>query len=333
MSANMQAMRFCWLLLAFGSGAPASAAEQAAGASGAYPMKPVRMIIPFPPGGGTDIVGRIIGQKLAEAWSYPIVFDNRPGAGSTIGTDMTAKARPDGYTIEAVSMSHAINVSLYRKLPYHPVRDFSPVILAARAPNVLVVHPSLPAQSVKDLIGLAKARPGQLNFSSSGSGGVSHLSGEMFRTVAGIDIVHVPYKGAGPAMTGLLGGEVQMMMATTPVALTQMKANRVRALAISSRQRSPLVPGLPTIAESGFPGFETDTWYGVLAPAGTPAALVKQLNAEIARVLDLPDVKTLLEQQGAQPAGGSPADFRAFLQSEIEKWSKAIKAAGIEPAG
>jgi tripartite-type tricarboxylate transporter receptor subunit TctC len=300
-------------------------------ALGQYPAKPVRMLIPFAPGGGTDIVGRIVGQKLSERWPYPIIVDNRPGAGNTVGTDLTAKAIPDGYTIEAVSMSHALNVSLYRKLPYHPINDFAPVILLATAPNILVVYPAVPAQSLKELITLAKARPGQLNFSSSGVGAVSHLSAQLLCAVAGASMVHVPYKGAGPAMTALLGGEVQVMMATAPVALSQIKANRVRALAISSLKRSALAPGLPTIAESGFPGFQTDTWYGVLAPARTPAAIVVRLNADIERVLELPDLKALFEQQGTEPAGGSPQEFRAFLQSEIEKWGRAIKAAGVEP--
>jgi tripartite-type tricarboxylate transporter receptor subunit TctC len=298
----------------------------------AYPTKPVRLVIPFAPGGGTDIVGRLIGQKLGDMWNVPIVFDNRPGAGSTVGTAMTAKAPPDGYTIGVTSMSLAINATLYRTLPYDPIRHLAPVILAARAPNVLVVHSSVAARTVKELIALAKSRPGQLNFSSSGTGGVSHLSAEMFRAVAGIDIVHVPYRGAGPAMTALIGGETQIMMATTPVALPQMKANRLRAIAISSPERSPLAPGLPTIAEAGFPGFETDTWYGLLAPADTPAAIVRRINADTTRVLELPDIKAALEQQGAQPAGGSPDEFRRFIQSEIEKWGKAIRAAKVPPA-
>ena len=314
-----------WLLLAIG------AATQHALAAAAFPAKPVRMVIPFAPGGGTDIVGRIIGQKLTEAWPYPVVVDNRPGAGSTVGTELVARAVPDGYTIEAVSMSHALNVSLYRKLPYHPINDFSPIILIATAPNVLVVHPSLPAKSLKELIALAAAQPGRLNFSSSGNGGVSHLSAELLRIAAGINVVHIPYKGAGPAMTALLSGEVQLMMATAPVALTQMKANKVRALAISSSKRSSLAPELPTIAESGFPGFQTDTWYGVLAPARAPAAVVSRLNADIRRVLESPAVRTQFEQQGAHPAGGSPQEFRGFIQSEIGKWGKAIKAAGVEP--
>jgi tripartite-type tricarboxylate transporter receptor subunit TctC len=307
---------------------PASAAQRAE--QGAYPARPVRMVIAFAPGGGTDIVGRIIGLKLTELWAHPVVIDNRSGAGSTLGSEIVAKAVPDGYTLQTVSMSHALNVSLYRKLPYDPVRDFMPVSLVATAPNVLVVHPSVPAKSVKELIALARAKPGQLNFSSSGNGGVSHLSAELFRSVAGIDIVHIPYKGAGPAMTALLGGEVQIMMATTPVASAQMKANRVRALAVSSAKRSALAPELPTIAEAGFPGFETDTWYGVLAPARTPAGVVQQINADISRVLEIPDVRAIFEQQGAEPARGTPEQFGAFIRAEIAKWAKVIKLARVE---
>jgi tripartite-type tricarboxylate transporter receptor subunit TctC len=245
---------------------------------------------------------------------------------------MTAKAPPDGYTISMTSMSHAINATLYRTLPYDSIRDFEPIILVARAPNVLVVHPSVAAHTVKDLVALAKARPGQLNFSSSGTGGVSHLSAEWLNAVARMDMLHVPYKGAGPAMSALLGGEAQVMMATTPVSLPQIKANRVRGIAISSLLRSPLAPGMPTIAESGFPGFETDTWYGMLAPAGTPAAIVRRLNADTTRALALPDLKAALEQQGAQPAGGSPDEFRRFIQTETEKWAKAIRVAKVPSA-
>ena len=316
--------RAAWLAFMLAAG-PLPAAE-----TQSYPSRPVRMVVAFAPGGGTDVVGRIIGQKLSEIWPHPVVIDNRPGAGSTIGTEIVAKAPPDGYTIQTVSMSHALNVALYRKLPYDPIRDFEHVILVARAPNVLVVHPSLNAKTVKELIALAKARPGKLNFSSSGTGGVSHLSAEMFRGVAGIDVVHVPYKGAGPAMTALISGEVQMMMATTPVALTQIRANRVRALAVSSLRRSALVPDLPTIAEAGYPGFQTDTWYGVLAPGRTPAPIVKRLNSDIGQLLKSRDVQTQLEQQGAEVAGGTPQEFRAFAEAEVARWSKVIRAAGIE---
>jgi len=220
----------------------------------------------------------------------------------------------------------------YRPAVIDPDIDLAAIILTARAPNVLVVNPSVPAHTVKELIAYAKANPGKLNFSSSGTGGVSHLSAEVFRAAAGIDMVHVPYRGAGPAMTALISGEAQVMMATTPVALPQMKAKRLRAIAISSRQRSPLAPDLPTIAESGFPGFETDTWYGLLAPAGTPAAIIQRINADTARILETPEMKTALGHQGAQPAGGTPEEFRRFIESEIEKWGKAIRAAKVPPA-
>ena len=289
------------------------------------------MVIAFAPGGGTDIIGRIIAQKLTEIWAHPVIVDNRPGAGSIVGTEIVAKAVPDGYTLQTVSMSHALNLALYRKLPYHPIRDFAHVILVARAPNVLVVHPSLPARTVKELIALAKSQPGKLNFSSSGTGGVSHLSAEVFRSAAGIDLVHVPYKGAGPAMTALLSNEVQVMMATTPVALAQVQAGRVRPLAVSSRQRSKLVPDLPTIAESGFPGFETDTWYGMLAPLHTPAVIVAKINADVGQLLRSRDVQGQFEQQGAEPAGGSPEEFRRFAEAELARWTKVIRVAGVEP--
>jgi tripartite-type tricarboxylate transporter receptor subunit TctC len=295
-----------------------------------YPVKPVRMVIAFAPGGGTDIVGRIIAQKLGELWPQPIVIDNRPGAGSTIGTDVVAKSPPDGYTIQTVSMSHALNAALFKKLPYDTINDFAHIILAARAPNVLVANPSLPVKNIKELIVLAKSRPGQIAFSSSGTGGVSHLTAELFRSVAGIDLLHVPYKGAGPAMTALLSGEAQLMMATAPVALTQMKAKRVRAIAISSRKRSSLAPDIPTIAESGFPGFEADTWYGVVAPARTPEAIVVKINADINQLLKSRDLPTLFAEQGAERAGGTPQAFRAFAESEVKRWTQVIRNAGIE---
>ena len=295
-----------------------------------YPTRPVRMVVAFAPGGGTDIVGRIIGLKLSEMWPHPVVIDNRPGAASIIGTDVVAKAAPDGYTIQTVSMSHALNAALFKKLPYDTIKDFAHVILAARAPNVLVAHPSLPVRTVKDLVALAKSRPGRIAFSSSGTGGVSHLSAEVFRSVAAIELLHVPYKGAGPAMTALLSGEAQLMMATAPVALTQMKAGRVRAIAISSKQRSTLAPDLPTIAESGYPGFEADTWYGVLAPARTATAVVTRINADINQLLKTREVQARFGEQGAEIAGGSPEEFRAFAESEVKRWTQVIKAAGIE---
>ena len=303
---------------------PGGAAAQAV-----YPSKPVRMIVPFAPGGGTDTLGRLLAQKLSELWNVSVVVENRPGAGSTVGTDLAARAAPDGYTLGVTSMSHAINATLYRKLPYDTVKDFEFIVLTVRVPNVLVVHPSVPAKSVQELVALARSRPGELSFSSSGVGGVSHLSAEVFAAAAGIRMLHVPYKGAGPAMVALVSGETQVMMATVPVLLPQMQARRVRALGISSAKRSPLLPELPTIAESGYPGFETDSWYGLLAPKGTPREIVQKVNADSNRALQSADLKTALAQQGAQPAGGTPQEFQRYLEAETTKWRKAILAAKV----
>ena len=296
----------------------------------AYPDKPVRMVVPFPPGGGTDVVARAIALKLTEQWGQSVVVDNRPGAASMVGTEMLARAVPDGYTLGFVSMSHTINPSIYKKLPFDPIADFSPVALAATAPNVLVVNPGVGAKSVAELVQIAKARPGKLNFPSSGNGGVSHLSMEMFRYAAGIDIVHVPYRGAGPALTALLANETQLMMATTPVALPQMKAGRLIALATTGLKRSSLAPEIPTVAEAGYPGFEADTWYGMLAPAKVPPAFVKQANAAVTKMLTQPDFKERLAHEGAQPAGGTPAQFAAHIKSEIEKWAKIVRMARVK---
>jgi len=296
----------------------------------AYPDKPVRMVVPFPPGGGTDVVARAIALKLTEQWGQSVVVDNRPGAASMVGTEMLARAVPDGYTLGFVSMSHTINPSIYKKLPFDPIADFSPVVLAATAPNVLVVSPGVGAKSVAELVQIAKSRPGKLNFPSSGNGGVSHLSMEMFRYAAGIDIVHVPYRGAGPALTALLANETQLMMATTPVALPQMKAGRLIALATTGLKRSSLAPEIPTVAEAGYPGFEADTWYGMLAPAKVPPALVNQANAAVTKMLTQADFKERLAHEGAQPAGGTPAQFAAHIKSEIEKWAKIVRMARVK---
>ncbi len=296
----------------------------------AYPDKPVRMVVPFPPGGGTDVVARAIALKLTEQWGQSVVVDNRPGAASMVGTEMLARAVPDGYTLGFVSMSHTINPSIYKKLPFDPIADFSPVVLAATAPNVLVVSPGVGAKSVAELVQIAKSRPGKLNFPSSGNGGVSHLSMEMFRYAAGIDIVHVPYRGAGPALTALLANETQLMMATTPVALPQMKAGRLIALATTGLKRSSLAPEIPTVAEAGYPGFEADTWYGMLAPAKVPPALVNQANAAVTKMLTQADFKERLAHEGAQPAGGTPAQFATHIKSEIENWAKIVRTAKVK---
>jgi tripartite-type tricarboxylate transporter receptor subunit TctC len=295
-----------------------------------YPEKPVRIVVPFPPGGGTDVVARAIALKLTEQWGQSVVVDNRPGAASMVGTEMLARAVPDGYTLGFVSMSHTINPSIYKKLPFDPIADFSPVVLAATAPNVLVVNPGVGAKSVAELVQIAKSRPGKLNFPSSGNGGVSHLSMEMFRYAAGIDIVHVPYRGAGPALTALLANETQLMMATTPVALPQMKAGRLIALATTGLKRSSLAPEIPTVAESGYQGFEADTWYGMLAPAKVSPALVNQANAAVTKMLTQTDFKERLAHEGAQPAGGTPAQFAAHIKSEIEKWAKIVRMAKVK---
>ena len=296
----------------------------------AYPDKPVRLIVPFPSGGGTDVTARAIALKLTEQWGQSVVVDNRPGAASMVGTEILAHSVPDGYTLGFVSMSHSINPSIYRKLPFDPINDFAPIVRAATAPNVLVVNTGVGAKSVAELVQIAKARPGKLNYPSSGNGGVSHLSMEMFRFAAGIDIVHVPYRGAGPGLTALLANETQLMMATTPIALPQMKAGRLIALATTGLKRSPLAPDVPTVAESGYPGFEADTWYGMLAPAKFPPALVNQINASVNRMLTQADFKERLSFEGAQPAGGSPADFAAYIKSEIEKWAKIVRMAKVK---
>lgn len=298
-------------------------------AAAAYPDKPVRMVVPFPPGGGTDVVARAIALKLTEQWGQSVVVDNRPGAASMVGTEILSHSVPDGYTLGFVSMSHSINPSIYRKLPFDPVNDFAPIVLAATAPNVLVVNTNVGAKSVAELVQIAKTRPGKLNYPSSGNGGVSHLSMEMFRFAAGIEIVHVPYRGAGPALTALLANETQLMMATTPVALPQMKAGRLVALATTGLKRSPLAPEIPTVAESGYPGFEADTWYGMLAPAKMAPALVTQVNVSVVKMLGQPDFKERLAHEGAQPAGGTPAQFAAYIKTEIEKWAKIVRMAKV----
>ena len=287
------------------------------------------MIVGFPVGGGADIIARIIGQRLSEQYRQQIVVDNRPGAGSAIGSELTAKSAPDGYTLLMISSSHAINAGIHKKLPYRPVDDFAAISLVASAPNVLVVTPSLPVKTVADLIALARARPGQLNFASSGTGGNSHLSGELLKRMAGIELTHVPYKGAAPALTDVISGQVQLLFPTLPTVLTQLRAGRVRAIAVTSLKRSPALPEIPTIAESGVPGYEATNWYGVLAPASTPKTIVDAINAGILEALRSPAVADAITAQGADPVGSTPAEFATYLKSEVEKWSRLIRDAGI----
>jgi tripartite-type tricarboxylate transporter receptor subunit TctC len=294
-----------------------------------YPTKPVRLVVPFPAGGTTDILARAVAQKLSEAWGRQMIVDNRPGAGGNIGSDLVAKSAPDGYTLLMGTVgTHAINPSLYKNMPYDHVKDFAPVILVAGVPNVLVVNPSLPVHSVPELIAYAKANPGKLNFASSGNGTSIHLSGELFKAMTGVEMTHVPYKGSAPALTDLIGGQVQLMFDNLPSSLPFIKAGKLRALAVTSGARAAALPDLPTLAESGLPGFEASSWFGVLAPAGTPRDIVAKLNGAIAGWLASPEAKEKLLAQGAIAAGGTPEDFARHIGAETSKWAKVVKASG-----
>ena len=304
----------------------------AAGASAqTYPSKPIRLVVPFPAGGSLDVVARAIGQKLSEAWGQPVVIDNRPGAGGNIGADLVAKSLPDGYTIlEGALSTHAVNVSLYSRMPYDPVRDFEPITLVAVTPNVLVLNPSVPANDVKELIAYAKANPGKLSFGSGSNGSAGHLAGELFKMEAGVDMVHVPYKGAAPAMQDLLAGRVQLMFDNLANSMQQVRAGKLKALAVTTAHRSTLVPELPTLSEAGLPGFDISTWWGFLAPRGTPKEIVAKWNAEVTRILATPEMKAFFAQQGAEPSPTSPEAFEAMIQSEIAKYAKIVKASGAK---
>jgi tripartite-type tricarboxylate transporter receptor subunit TctC len=294
-----------------------------------YPTKPVRLVVPFPAGGTTDILARAVAQTLSEAWGQQVIVDNRPGAGGNIGSDLVAKSKPDGYTLLMGTVgTHAINPSLYKNMPYDHVKDFAPVILVAGVPNVLVVNPSLPVHSVPELIAYAKANPGKLNFASSGNGTSIHLSGELFKAMTGVEMTHVPYKGSAPALTDLIGGQVQLMFDNLPSSLPFIKAGKLRALAVTSGARAAALPDLPTLAESGLPGFEASSWFGVLAPAGTPRDIVAKLNGAIAGWLASPEAKEKLLAQGAIAAGGAPDDFARHIGAETSKWAKVVKASG-----
>jgi len=308
-----------WIAVAFSGGAVAQA----------WPEKPVRFVVGFTPGGPSDILARALGQKLAESWSQQVVIENRPGAGGNIAAELVAKSAPDGATwLLGNNSILATNQSLYAKLAYDPVRDFAPVALVAIQPNILVVNPNVPAKSVKELIALAKAKPGELNYASSGSGAAAHLAGELFKAMTGVQMVHIPYKGAQPALTDVIAGHAQLMFATSASVIPYIKAGRLRALAVTTAQRSATVPELPTISESGVPGFEAITWHGVVVPAATPAATIARLNADIVRALRMPDLRERLESLGAELATGTPRDFADYIAREIPKWTKVVKDSG-----
>jgi tripartite-type tricarboxylate transporter receptor subunit TctC len=295
-----------------------------------YPSRAIRVVVPYVPGGGVDFVGRLIAQKLADAWGSPVFVDNRPGGGTNIGSEIVARAAPDGYTLLVGGVPNTANMALYQKLPYDLVKDFAPVILMDTAPNILAVHPSVPAKSVKELIALAKVRRGILTYASAGIGSSNHLSGELFRTMAGIDIIHVPYKGGGAAITDLLAGQVSMYFGTTPSTLPFVKNGKVRALGVTTAKRSIAAPELPTIAEAGLPGYEQSAWHGLLAPAGTPDAVIAKLNTEVGRLLRSTDVVEKFAVQGIDVIGGSPADLAAFIRRDLAKYAKLAKTAGIK---
>ena len=309
----------------------AGAQTPSTGAGLAWPTKPVRMIIPFPPGGTTDILGRVAAQKLSEALGQQVLPDNRPGAAGNIGTELVAKAPADGYTLlTAPGSTLTIHPSLYAKLGFDPLRDFAPVTLLAAVPNLLVVHPSLPARTVKELIALAKANPGQLNYASTGAGQSTHLSMELFKTLAAVKITHVPYKGSAPAVTDLLGGHVSLMFDNMPSALPHVKAGKLRALAVSTARRSPVAAETPTVAESGLPGFEVSVWFAVLAPANTPREITERLNRVLVKALQSAEVRERLAAQGAEAIGNTPEEFTAQMKRDLTKWAKVAKDADIK---
>jgi tripartite-type tricarboxylate transporter receptor subunit TctC len=318
-------MMRAWLLAAVACAltAPVDAAD-------VYPSRPVRMIVAVPPGGPADILARLVGPKLTEALGQTVVIDNRPGANGNIAYEMAARAVPDGYTFVLVAAGVTINPSLYREVRYDPVRDFAAITHGVSVPNILIVHPSVPAASVSELVALAKSRQGKLAFASAGNGTSGHLALELFKQRAGIDVVHVPYKGGGPALAELLAGQVQALFSLALAATQQVKAGKVRALAISSGKRSVVAPDLPTVAEAGFPGYEVVGWFGWLAPAKTPRAIVARLNTETVKALNAPDVRQRLLSQSTEPVGNSQQAFSAFLKSERDKWAGVIRRAGIK---
>jgi tripartite-type tricarboxylate transporter receptor subunit TctC len=295
-----------------------------------YPSRPIRVIVPFAPGGGLDISTRLIGQKLTEKWGQNIVVDSRPGAATIVGTEIASNAAPDGYTLLMITTTFAINPGLYPKLPYDPLKDFTPVTQLNSQPNVIVVAPSFPGKSVKDLIAMAKGKPGELTFASPGAGSAPHLSAEMFQRQAGVSMIHVPYKGIPPAVTDVLGGRVTMLFTTTISAAPHIKAGKLRAVAITSAKRQPSMPDVPTVGET-LPGYRAEAFQGMVAPAGVSQAIVNKLSAEVARTINLPDVSQRFQLDGAEPVGSTPREFAAFLRAEMQKWSKVIKDAGIKP--
>ena len=319
-----------WLSVVLLSAVSVAAAMPAHAAS-AYPTKPIRIIVAYTPAGATDILARVVGQKLSESWGQPVIVDNRAGAAGNIGTEVAAKATPDGYTlIMGTAGTHGINVSLYRQLNWHPVKDFAPVSLVAMVPNIMVVNNALPFKTVKDLIAYAKANPGKLSSGSPGNGSTAHLSMELFKSMTGTNLVHIPYKGSAGVLADVMGGQIAVTIDNMPPYLPQVKAGKIRALAVSPAKRSMAAPDIPTIAEAGVPGYDSGAWFGLLAPAGTPKDIVSKLSVETARILKMPDVNKRISELGGEPVGSTPEEFAALIKSEIAKWAKVIKDANVE---
>ncbi len=295
-----------------------------------YPQRAIRYIVPQAAGGSSDTLARVVTQKLSEQLGQQVVVDNRPGATGIIGTELVARAAPDGYTLIQVSTSHATNPALQTRQPFDPIRDFAPVTLLSQSPNLWVTHPSLPVKSMRELIALAKSRPGQIDYASSGSGSSQHLAGELLKSLAGINIVHIPYKGSPPALIDVLGGRVVLMCSTIAPAMPLVKSGKLRALAVTALKRSAAAPEIPAVAESGLPGYEATAWQGVLAPAATSRAIIARLNAGIVQAVSQPDIRRQLADQGYEPAGNTPEAFAEYIKSEIAKWSRVIKAAGLK---
>jgi len=310
------------------AGVLAAAHAGGTGAQAAFPEKPVRMIVSFAAGGPNDFIARVISQKLSDHWGPPVIVDNRPGAGGNIGTEVAAKASPDGYTLTLVSTAFVVNPSLYRKVGYDAFKDFSPVTLAAVSPLIFVAHPSLPAKNIREVVQLAKKTP--LNYASPGAGTTGHLGGEMLNAMAGIKILHIPYKGAGPATADLLGGQVKFGLTALPPAVPHVKSGRLTAIAVTTLKRVTILSDVPTVSESGYPGYQVDNMYGILAPAGTPKAVINKLHADIVRVLGMPEVKDRLLAQGFEPLGNTPEEFGRYLKSEAIKWAKVVKESGAK---
>ena len=313
------------------AGVLATAGYGVASAAQAYPTRPIRIVVAYTPAGATDILARIIGQKMNEAWGQPVIIENRAGANGNIGTEYAAKAAPDGHTfLMTTAGPHGINPSLYRKLGYDAVKDFAPVSLVALVPNVLVVNNSLPVKDVKGLIAYAKASPGKLSYGSPGAGSTAHLSMELFKSLTGTDLVHIAYKGSAGVLTDVMGGQIAATMDNMPPYLPQIKAGKIRALAVTPAKRSPALPDVPTVAEAGVPGYSSSAWFGLVAPAATPKDVINKISTETARILQLPDVKPRLAEQGAEPIGSTPEQFGAHIKAEITKWAKVIKDAHVE---